>query len=158
MVQISGGQQLRLVVYPIICRVLYIPGGAGVQSSTVGIEVLKLWYSTVNFWKLHIFFVWDPGGETHRATYMACLLMRFAFLQRCWWIYDVCLPMKSLGYWWCCVAPSMSKCFLHLLHLIWGPMRLMIPCVHIIPRSTLCWGQSLKSWLVYDWFIQGPKL
>ena len=27
--------QLRLVVYPIICRVLYIPGGAGFRPSTV---------------------------------------------------------------------------------------------------------------------------
>ena len=27
--------QLRLVVYPIICRVLYIPGGAGFCPSTV---------------------------------------------------------------------------------------------------------------------------
>ena len=27
--------QLRLVVYPIACRVSYIPGGAGYQPSTV---------------------------------------------------------------------------------------------------------------------------
>ena len=28
-------QQLRLVVYPRICKVLYIPGGAGILPSTV---------------------------------------------------------------------------------------------------------------------------
>ena len=36
MVQKPGVHQLRLVVYPIIYRVLYIPGGAGFQPSTVG--------------------------------------------------------------------------------------------------------------------------
>ena len=35
MVQKSGVHQLRLVVYPIICRVLCIPGGAGFLPSTV---------------------------------------------------------------------------------------------------------------------------
>ena len=35
MVQKSGNHQLRLVVYPIICRVLCIPGGAGFLPSTV---------------------------------------------------------------------------------------------------------------------------
>ncbi len=39
MVQTSGDHQLRLVVYPIICRVLYIPGGAGCLPSTI-----VLWY------------------------------------------------------------------------------------------------------------------
>ncbi len=34
----SGKHQLRLVVYPIIYRVFYIPGGAGFQPSTVGIR------------------------------------------------------------------------------------------------------------------------
>ena len=32
--------QLRLVVYPIIYRVLYIPGGVGFQPSTVGTQYL----------------------------------------------------------------------------------------------------------------------
>ena len=36
MVQKSGLHQLRLVVYPIIYRVSYIPGGAGFLPSTVG--------------------------------------------------------------------------------------------------------------------------
>ena len=31
----SGDHQLRLVVYPIIYRVSYIPGGAAFQPSTV---------------------------------------------------------------------------------------------------------------------------
>ena len=31
--------QLRLVVYPIIDRVLYIPGGAGFQPSTVSLKI-----------------------------------------------------------------------------------------------------------------------
>ena len=35
MVQKSGDHQLRLVVYPIIYKVLYIPGGAGFLPSTV---------------------------------------------------------------------------------------------------------------------------
>ena len=35
MVQKSGVHQLRLVVYPIIYKVLYIPGGAGCLPSTV---------------------------------------------------------------------------------------------------------------------------
>ncbi len=35
MVQKSGEHQLRLVVFPIIYRVLYIPGGAGFLPSTV---------------------------------------------------------------------------------------------------------------------------
>ena len=35
MVQKSGDHQLRLVVYPIIYTVLFIPGGAGFQPSTV---------------------------------------------------------------------------------------------------------------------------
>ena len=35
MVQKSGEHQLRLVVYPIIYKVLYIPGGAGFLPSTV---------------------------------------------------------------------------------------------------------------------------
>ena len=35
MVQKSGDHQLRLVVYPIIYRVSYIPGGAGFLRSTV---------------------------------------------------------------------------------------------------------------------------
>ena len=35
MVQKSGGHQLRLVVYPIIYRIVYIPGGAGFLPSTV---------------------------------------------------------------------------------------------------------------------------
>ena len=35
MVQKSCGHQLSLVVYPIIYRVLYIPGGAGFLPSTV---------------------------------------------------------------------------------------------------------------------------
>ena len=37
MVQNSCVHQLRLVVHPIICRVLYIPGGAGFLPSTVAI-------------------------------------------------------------------------------------------------------------------------
>ena len=38
MVQKSGDHQLRLVVYPIIYKVLYIPGGClGFLPSTVGI-------------------------------------------------------------------------------------------------------------------------
>ncbi len=36
----NPANQLRLVVYPIIYKVLYIPGGAGFQPSTVGIEIL----------------------------------------------------------------------------------------------------------------------
>ena len=32
MVQKSGDHQLRLVVYPIFCRVFYIPGGAGFRN------------------------------------------------------------------------------------------------------------------------------
>ena len=35
MVQKSGDHQLRLVVFPIFCRVFYIPGGAGFLPSTV---------------------------------------------------------------------------------------------------------------------------
>ena len=35
----SGDHQLRLVVYPIIYRVSYIPGGARFQPSTVGPSV-----------------------------------------------------------------------------------------------------------------------
>ena len=35
MVQKSGDHQLRLVVYPIVSKVLYIPGGAGFLPSTV---------------------------------------------------------------------------------------------------------------------------
>ncbi len=37
MVQKCGVHQLRLVVYPIIYRVLYIPGGAGFLPSTVAL-------------------------------------------------------------------------------------------------------------------------
>ncbi len=36
MVLKSCGHQLRLVIYPNIYKVLYIPGGAGFQPSTVG--------------------------------------------------------------------------------------------------------------------------
>ena len=35
MVQKSGDHQLRLVVYPIVYKVLYIPGGAGFLPSIV---------------------------------------------------------------------------------------------------------------------------
>ena len=38
MVQKSGANQLRLVVDPIIYRLLYIPGGAGFLPSTVGLS------------------------------------------------------------------------------------------------------------------------
>jgi len=37
MVQKSGVYQLRLVVYPIIFKVLYIPGGAGFLPATVSL-------------------------------------------------------------------------------------------------------------------------
>ena len=41
MVQKSGDHQLRLVVYPIIYKVLYIPGGClGFLPSTVGILLI----------------------------------------------------------------------------------------------------------------------
>ena len=40
----SGDHQLRLVVYPIIYRVSYIPGGAGFQPSTVGIHCVNICY------------------------------------------------------------------------------------------------------------------
>jgi len=40
MVQKSGDHQLRLVVYPIIYRVLYIPGGAGFLPSIVSTHPL----------------------------------------------------------------------------------------------------------------------
>ena len=35
--------QLRLVVYPIIYRVSYIPGGARFQPSTVSLNMWELW-------------------------------------------------------------------------------------------------------------------
>ena len=37
----NPANQLRLVVYPIIWRVLYIPGGAGILPSTVCVGILK---------------------------------------------------------------------------------------------------------------------
>ena len=37
----NPANQLRLVVYPIICRVLYISGGAGCLPSTEGIIITK---------------------------------------------------------------------------------------------------------------------
>jgi len=44
----SGDHQLRLVVYPIVYRVSYIPGGAGFQPSTVvHIFVLYLYFRTL---------------------------------------------------------------------------------------------------------------
>ena len=52
MVPKSGEHQLRLVVYPIIYKVLYIPGGAGFLPSTVcsyyGYITIKVIYHVVN--------------------------------------------------------------------------------------------------------------
>ena len=42
MVQKSGVHQLRLAVYPVIYKVLYIPGGAGFLPSTVWLRVYLL--------------------------------------------------------------------------------------------------------------------
>ena len=45
--------QLRLVVFPIIYRVSYIPGGAGFQPSTVGLSTWRLFFlSSLCFWNL----------------------------------------------------------------------------------------------------------
>ena len=41
MVQKSGVHQLRLVVYPIIYKAVYISGGAGILPSTVSINLNK---------------------------------------------------------------------------------------------------------------------
>ena len=51
--------QLRLVVYPIIYKVFYIPGGAGFQPSTVGFNVsisLFLFCSFLFFIQIHSVF------------------------------------------------------------------------------------------------------
>ena len=40
----NPANQLRLVVYPIIYRVLYIPGGAGLLPSTVSSNTLNAQY------------------------------------------------------------------------------------------------------------------
>ena len=45
--------QVRLVVYPIICKVLYIPGGAGFRPSTVFLT------------KLSILRDWTEAGSIH---------------------------------------------------------------------------------------------
>ena len=42
MVQKSGFHQLRLAVYPVIYKALYIPGGAGFLPSTVWLRVYLL--------------------------------------------------------------------------------------------------------------------
>ena len=56
MVQKSGDHQLRLVVYPAIERVLYIPGGAGSLPSTVllGSNILQMFVEHTFTWQQNL--------------------------------------------------------------------------------------------------------
>ena len=63
MVQKSGVHQLRLVVYPTIYRVLYIPGGClGFQPSTV-----------VSFFGCRPFSVKYPKGSSQAPFFRDCI-------------------------------------------------------------------------------------
>ena len=55
--------QLRLVVYPIIYRVLYIPGGAGFLPSTVSQWFSVVYHSSWKCWFRHIHYQLDVTRE-----------------------------------------------------------------------------------------------
>ena len=67
MVQKSGVHQLRLVAYPIIYRVLYIPGGAGFLPSTV-----VLYYPILASLEIRT-------GEGNKREFKHNFLRKFAF-------------------------------------------------------------------------------
>ncbi len=65
----NPANQLRLVVYPMIYRVLHMPGGAGFLPSTV---VPRIWW-TDNNWEIEQ--TWDEPGIGRHAEWMCILIL-----------------------------------------------------------------------------------
>ena len=62
--------QLRLVVYPIIYRVSYIPGGAGFQPSTVPSQFEPCWAVFVFFHSGVVLVVSIQNGEIFSRSFV----------------------------------------------------------------------------------------